>query len=111
MAAKVTACWPGATEAVQRDARRLDRPAGGEHGHAADAHRRGRRTELPLPTIDVVDVVGVEADALARARSAPAPAAPGGGCGAASRSALPLPRGDRTPSMIHASPICPQLDS
>ena len=33
----------GAAEAVERDARRLDRPAGGEHGHPADAHRRGRR--------------------------------------------------------------------
>ena len=62
IAANVIACWPGAAEAVERDARRLDRPTGGEHGHAADA-AAVVAGGVAVADDHVVDVVLVDAGA------------------------------------------------
>ena len=55
----------GAAEAVERDARRLHRPAGGQHRHPADAHPLVT-SRVAVADDDVVDVVRVEPDPIAQ---------------------------------------------
>ena len=75
-------------EAVERDARRLDRPAGGEDGHASDAHALVA-DRVAVADDHVVDVGRRESRVRPATRSGPGRGALGDGCGAATRSPSP----------------------
>ena len=90
-----------AAEAVEGDAGRVERPAGVERGHAGDVHRVVAAPGAAAHD-HVVDLGGVEAVAVAQRVRAPGPGSAAGG--RVQRAVLlPLPRGERTASMMNAS--------